>query len=353
MKPEPEGTVQLTRRGRVVTLLLVVALLIGIPAIGGFVYLRSIGLLSASDPGETVKFVIEEGSSAETIGTILERNGVISSAMGFRIAVKLEGGGETIQAGRYELPTGLSARDALTSLIEEGPVIEFVSVTFPEGSWVTDFARTLDRNTHLSGERFLELATSGEIRSKYQPAEIDTLEGLLFPSTYQVVEKDTESSVLQRLVNEFDKQADAAGVMEGSATLGITPYEAVIIASMIEAEASAAGDRDKISAVIHNRIEEGMKLEIDATVNYALGEHKNELTVSDLAVDSPYNTRLYAGMPPTPIGAPGATSLEAAVAPADGDWLFYVLADCDGHHAFSVDYNDFLNDKAAYQALDC
>lgn len=350
---DPGDTVRLTRRGRVVTFFVVVAVLLGVPAIGGSLYMRSIGVLGASDPGPEVELVIEEGSSAREIGSILESKGVVDSALGFRIAVYLEGGAEDIQAGRYELPTGLNARDALTTLVEEGPVIEFVQVTFPEGSWLTDFARTLDRNTHLSGDRFLELATSGEIRSKYQPEDVSTLEGLLFPSTYQIVENDTERSVLERLVNQFDKEAGKAGIADAEARVGVTPYEAIVFASMIEAEASAAGDRNKIASVLYNRIEEGMKLEIDATVLYALGEHKEELTVSDLQIDSPYNTRLYEGIPPTPIGAPGAASLEAVMQPAEGDWLYYVLADCEGNHHFAVDYDDFLAAKSRYQALDC
>ena len=350
---DAEERVRLTRRGKVVVGLVILALLIGVPAIAGAIYLRSVGILASSDPGKMVEFVIEEGSSASEIGAVLEKQGVVDSAFGFRIAVYLEGGAEGIQAGRYELPTGLSARDALTSLIEEGPVIEFVQVTFPEGSWLTDFARTLDRNTHLDGDRFLELATSGAVRSKFQPEDVSTLEGLLFPSTYQIVENDTERSVLQRLVEQFDKQATEAGIENAEAEVGVTPYEAIVFASMIEAEASEAGDRNKIAAVLFNRIEEGMKLEIDATVLYALGEHKEELTVSDLQVDSPYNTRLYAGIPPTPIGAPGAASLEAVMDPAPGDWLYYVLADCSGNHHFASDYDDFLNAKSRYQALDC
>jgi UPF0755 protein len=349
---EPEN-VRLTRRGRTVLALSLVGLLVGVPVIGGYLYGRAIGVFGESDPGKVVEVVIDEGSSAGEIGSVLEKKGVIASAFGFRLAAKLEGGAEKIQAGRYEIATNLTARDALTTLVEDGPVIEFVQVTFPEGSWLTDFARILDRETHLSDDRFLELATSGEIRSNYQPEDISTLEGLLFPSTYQIVENDTEESVLQRLVNQFDKEADAAGIAEAEAKVGVTPYEAIVFASMIEAEASAAGDRNKIAAVLYNRVEEDMKLEIDATVLYALGEHKEELTVSDLQVDSPYNTRLYPGIPPTPIGAPGSASLEAVMNPASGDWLYYVLADCEGNHFFAADYDDFLNAKARYQALDC
>jgi UPF0755 protein len=353
MTTEPNETVRLTRRGRVVILLIVLCILIVVPAIGGLVYLRTIGVFGDSHPGDKVEFTIDQGSNAKEIGELLEREGVVESALGFRIAVFMEGGAEGIQAGRYEIRAGLSARDALSALLDEGPFVEFVDVTFPEGSWLTDFARILDQDTHLSGDRFLKLADSGRVRSSLQPDDVSTLEGLLFPSTYQVVESDTERSVLKRLVQQMEKEATAADVESRSQELGLTPYEVVIVASMIEGEASAAGDRDKIAAVIYNRIEQQMKLEIDATVLYALGEHKTELTRSDLAIDSPYNTRLYPGLPPTPIGAAGAGSLAAAVDPADGDWLFYVLADCDGHHFFTPDYSAFLAAKADYQALDC
>lgn len=353
MSSRPDETVRLTRRGRLVVVLTLLGVLIVLPLGAGATYLRSIGVFGPSEPGPKVEFTIEQGASAKSIGELLEREGVVGSALGFRIAVWMEGGADRIQAGRYEIQTGLNARDALTALVEAGPSIEFVDVTFPEGSWLTDFANTLDRETHLSGERFMKLASGGRIRSSLQPEDIDTLEGLLFPSTYQIVENDNERSVLQRLIEQMEKEAASVSLEEGAADVALTSYEVIVVASMIEGEASAAGDRNKIARVIYNRIELGMKLGIDATVLYALGEHKEELTVSDLAIDSPYNTRLYPGLPPTPIGAPGAASLAAAVEPAQGDWLYYVLADCGGNHFFTPDYDAFLNAKADYQALDC
>jgi UPF0755 protein len=185
------------------------------------------------------------------------------------------------------------------------------------------------------------------------PPEVDNLEGLLFPSTYQIVRKDSEADVARRLVDQTVEETVELDFEAKAAARGVTPYEAVIVASMIEAEAKAPGDRGKIARVIYNRLDEGMRLGIDATVLYALGEHKNVLTNADLAVDSPYNTRKVAGLPPTPIGAPGAGSLEAAVNPAEGDWLYYVVSDCAGHHAFSESYDEFLQNKAKYQALEC
>ncbi|MEA2435298.1 MAG: hypothetical protein QOG54_2755 [Actinomycetota bacterium] len=344
----------LTRRGKIVAFLATVALLIAVPAGAGYVYLKSVGFYGSSDPGPVVEIVIPKGAGTETIGKILESKGVIKSSFGFKLATIFGGGVEDVQAGRYQIHTGLTARDALDALTGEGPMSdEFVTVTFPEGSWLTDFADRLDDKTDLSGQKFLDLVTSGEIESGLRPKGIDTLEGLLFPSTYQIIDRDDEVTVAERLVREMEDQAAEIGLEEKAGSLGVTPYEAIIIASMIEGEASIPEDRDKIARVIYNRLDQGIALGIDATILYALGEHKTELSGPDLEIDSPYNTRIVAGLPPTPIGAPGKASLEAAVAPADGDWLYYVLADCDGHHAFSVEYNDFLADKRAYQALDC
>ena len=344
----------LTRRGKAVVVLFVLLLLLVAPVVGGYLYLSSIGFYGESKPGKEVRLEIPRGAGTQTIGRVLEESGVIDSAFGFRLATYFQGGVEDIQAGEYEIPTGLTARDALAALVDSGPIGEkFVNVTFPEGSWLIDFAYKVGRDTHLSEKKFLDIVQNGKVDSTLKPEGIDTLEGLLFPSTYQVVKKDTEESLASELVQEMEKQAEKAGIFDKADSLGVTPYEAIIIASMIEGEASVAGDRDKIARVIYNRLEQGIALGIDATVIYALGEHKTELTVSDLEIDSPYNTRKVAGLPPTPIGAPGFASLAAAANPADGPWLYYVLSDCEGNHAFSEDYNDFLRNKDAYQSLDC
>ena len=344
----------MTRRGKAVLVLFVLLVLLVVPVVAGAFYLRSIGFIGESNPGDKVKVVIPKGAGTQTIGRVLEESGVIESALGFRLATYFGGGVEDVQAGRYEIPTGLTAKDALAALIESGPLgAEFVNVTFPEGSWLVDFAQRVGEATHLSERRFLDIVENGKVPSKYKPDDVATLEGLLFPSTYQVVKKDTEESLATELVQEMEKQLANLDFEAKAQELGFTAYEALIVASMIEGEASVGGDRDKIARVIYNRLDQGIALGIDATIIYALGEHRTELFESDLAIDSPYNTRLVQGLPPTPIGAPGLESLEAAVNPAEGDWLYYVLSDCEGHHAFSEEYNDFLNDKNAYQQLEC
>jgi UPF0755 protein len=344
----------LTKRGRILVALTVLVGLLAVPLVAGYLYLRSIGLYGPSERGRRVDVTIPKGASANEVGDALEEAGVIKSAFGFRLATFVGEGSEQIQAGTYRVPTGLNARDALTFLVDHPPRGPSVfEVTFPEGSWLVDMAAVIERDTGMASTEFLQAATSGRVRARFLPDNVDTLEGLLFPSTYEISAKESPRDVVERLVRQFEEEAAEIDLAARARAANITPYEAVIVASMVEAETFQDEERGKVARVIYNRLNQGMMLGIDATVLYALGEHKESLSSSDLAVDSPYNTRKVAGLPPTPIGAPGLASLEAALEPADGDWLYYVLADCEGHHAFSATYDEFLADKAAYQNLDC
>src|SRR5665809_138492 len=232
----------------------------------------------------------------------------------------------------------------------EGPEVKFITVTFPEGSWLPEFADRLDEDTNIKGGDFLRSLESGEVKSNILPNDSNNFEGLLFPSTYQIVEEDSAQTLAQRLVDETQKQLAKVDTSRVGA-MGYSKYEILNVASMIQAEAGVSQDRGKIARVIYNRLDEGMALGIDATVIYALGERKNSLTATDLEIDSPFNTRKVAGLPPTPIGAPGAEAIKAAANPVQGPWLYYVLSDCDGRHTFSVDDDDFLAVKADYQNL--
>lgn len=344
---------KLTRRGRSLLILAILALLVVVPFAGVNAYMRSVGVWGESNPGKTVTVEIPEGTSTKEIGKILADAGVIKSTTGWRIMLFLGDGDADVLAGTYTLHTGLTAGDALAALTETGPTgPKFVNVTFPEGSWIVDFARILGDSTNISTKEFMAAIGSGKVKSSLVPPSAGTLEGALFPSTYQIVEDDTALSVAKRLVAEMEKQVATVDMSE-AAEVNLTPYDILIVASMIEAETRVDEERPMVARVIYNRLKQGIALGIDATVLYALGEHKDELTESDLAIDSPYNTRIVQGLPPTPIGAPGLASIEAAAHPADGDWLYYVLGDCDGNHNFSSDYDQFLRDKAAYQQLAC
>ncbi|HVM39967.1 MAG TPA: endolytic transglycosylase MltG [Acidimicrobiia bacterium] len=287
-------------------------------------------------PGDPVAIEIPQGASATAVARILDDEGVITSERIFRIYARVTGAGE-FQAGIYrkgEFRRDMSMGDAISAL-EAGPVIEYVRLTVPEGFTLAQIAERVGELEGRSGERFLELANSGEIRSRFQPAGSTNLEGLLFPDTYQVAEDEDEAGILRRMVSQFEAVADEVGLEAKAATVGLSPYEAIVVASLIEEETRIADERELVSAVIHNRLEKGMLLQIDATVLYALGEHKNRVLFRDLEVDSPYNTYRTPGLPPTPIAAPGAGALQAAVEPADVAFLFYVKTDEDGRHAFA------------------
>jgi len=341
----------LTRRGRILSVLAFLGLIFGGLVLGGFLYLKSLGVYGSSDPGKLVTVKIPRGASAAEVGEILVEKGVIESAQGFRIATYVEGGFEDIQAGEYQIPTGLIAKDALAALTEgDGPKgEEFVTVTFPEGLWLTEFANRLEEGTGLSGDRFLKLLRTGKVKSALTP-DSGEMEGLLFPSTYNFGVNEDEAQVALKMIDEM---ATRVGRYTEGSSVNLSPYEFVIVASMIEAETRVDSERAMVARVIYNRLAQEIPLGIDATFLYALGERKDSLTESDLAIDSPYNSRQNLGLPPTPIGAPGEASLKAAAKPAEGPWLYYVLGDCKGNHKFSESYDEFLVNKDAYLALEC
>jgi len=227
------------------------------------------------------------------------------------------------------------------SALQVGPVPgAYAEVTIPEGIRVDGLAARLAEGVSWfnADEVNAALAT---VRSPFQPAGVTTLEGLVFPDTYRYEESQTELQAVTDMVDQFGQVAKEIGLEARASALGYSPYEIVTIASMIEREARVPEERAKVARVIYNRLDDGMRLEIDATVQYPLHAEGRTLTASDLDVDSPYNTRRYEGLPPTPIAAPGRASMEAALAPADGPWVYYVLADADGHHFFTDSAGEF------------
>jgi UPF0755 protein len=157
------------------------------------------------------------------------------------------------------------------------------------------------------------------------------------------------------MVAQFDQVMGQLDANNRAAALGYTPYQTLIVASLVEKEARVPEDRPKVARVIYNRLAAGTPLGIDATLCYEQAETPCQLTQSELDADTPYNTRVHAGLPPTPIASPGQASIEAALAPAEGDWLYYVLAGADGHHAFTASYDEFQQLKAqcAEMGLGC
>jgi UPF0755 protein len=292
--------------------------------------------ISAGSPGADVAVTIPIGASTQQIGAILDEKGVIKSARFFRLYTRVTGEGN-FDAGDYTFRRSGSYRDAVR-ILNKGPEIAFNRLTIPEALTLKDIADRVGKLPGRSAAKFLEVAQSGAVRSKFQPAGSTNLEGLVFPDTYFVDEKDDEAAILRRMVEEFDKVATEVGIEGSQAKVGLSPYQTLVLASLIESEGKVQADRPKISRVIYNRLERDMKLQIDATVIYARGGRRpsGQVLFRDLEIDSPYNTYKYAGLPPTPIAALGKASLRAALAPEPGPWLFYVKYEDDGTHKFAV-----------------
>lgn len=291
-------------------------------------------------PGDPVTVVIPEGSSVARIAAILDEKGVIQNARAFRLYVRLKGAG-SFKAGEYSFRENESAADVVKAL-SNGPEYVFrgSKITIPEGFTLKQIAARVGNVPGMTTERFLQLAEGGTIRSRYQPDGSNNLEGLMYPETYLIEEGQDEADLLRRMVELFDAKAEAAGIDEAPTKVGLSPYEAIVAASLIERETRFDEERAKVSRVIHNRLAKKMRLEIDATVVYALGGDKTRVLLKDLQVDSPYNTYKIPGLPPTPIASPSSASLDAAVSPIDGPWLFYVVTEPDGRHSFGTTFQE-------------
>jgi UPF0755 protein len=298
-------------------------------------------------PGPVVQVEVAAGSSTATIADQLAGAGVVTDARIFRLYLRLRGAGG-FEAGSYQLRLRSSMGQALDDLTGGPSLPPSTNLTIPEGLTLDQVADRVGRVTGLSADAFRQAAADGTVRSAYEPAGSDQLEGLLFPETYRIDQSEDERAVLAHMVATFDQVAGDLHLADAQQLVGVTPYEAVIVASLVESEAKSDADRPKIARVIYNRLAADMPLGIDSTFYYALPPERRgtSLRQSDLDRDGPYNTRLRTGLVPTPIMAPGRASLAAALAPADGSWLYYVLKD-PTTHAFSTSYDQFLHDKAA------
>ncbi len=301
--------------------------------------------------GEPVEFIVRDGDSLDALAGRLEEQGFVEDASVFTWYVGRQGGLEIVP-GYYELRSGDHVGNVLGRL-RTPPGETYERVTFPEGFTAQQMAERLaEEQPRLTVDGFLAAANDPAVGAALRPAGVTSLEGLLFPDTYQVSNADNEAQVVERMVGLMERVAEQENVAELAPVLERSPYEILIIASMIEEEAKLDDDRAKIARVIYNRLFVQMSLQIDATVLY--GQDRS-IPFADLRqVDTPWNTYLRQGLPPTPISNPGRASIRAALNPAPnppaGDplcqalpdptvnclYLFYVLANEEGGHAFAV-----------------
>jgi UPF0755 protein len=333
-------------------LLVLAAFLLVLAVGGGLLYLFGLDLLDgsgeASEPGgRVVEVRIPEGIGAGDVAQILEREGVIDSTSLFLLRVRLKGAGESLRPGLYELAQG-DDLDNLIAQLQEGAEPPTLRVTLPEGLSIDQTGARLADEGAISGEDYQGLATEPESFTLPRPGgaelQVQDLEGLLYPDTYFLATDAGAQELIQAQLTAFESQTQGLDWTRAEA-LGLTPYEIIIVASLIEKEARVPEERPLVAAVIYNRLRADMALGIDATTRFALKKWTEPLTVRDLEDDSPYNTRRRKGLPPGPIASPGRAALEAALNPADVDYLYYVLQDEEGHHFFTASYDEFLEAK--------
>jgi UPF0755 protein len=289
-----------------------------------------------------VTFTVEEGATAEQVVEGLASERVIPCG-GFIGNLLMRGTGQSgeIRAGTYSLTTGMTLDEAVEVLTTPPKQIPTADVLVPPGYRLTQIADAVEESLGIPADEFLARADEGKFdRPAALPADA-SLEGFLWPETYRIPKRDDADAVIQRLLNQFSDET--AGLpWERAEELGVTPYEIVVIASMIEKEAAVQRDRPLIAGVIHNRLRDGMTLGIDATLLYDDPTPDGELSTADIETDGPYNTRMRTGLPPTPIASPYLWSLKAALNPADTPYYYYVLCGDDGGHRFAVTYDEHL-----------
>jgi UPF0755 protein len=310
--------------------------------------------------GEQVQVQIPEGSTTSDVGSILDDQGVISSATLFGFYV---GGKDltSVQAGTYTFQADSSFDEAI-KVLNAGPGKAVskatTKVSIPEGYTVNQIiARIHEKVPRISEADLRAALDEGKVPSSLKPESATSYEGLLFPATYEVGSSDTAVDVLTAMAAEMETRVNALGLSEAQAHikerwgLDLTAYDLLKVASMIQYEAAVPEDAPKIGAVTYNRMEKGTPLGFDSTLIYEAGLSGIAPNDVDHESDSAYNTRVHEGLPPTPISAPGEYALEGAMRPADGDWIYFVLTD-PKIVSFTADYNEFLEFKAICKQKD-
>ena len=299
------------------------------------------------DGSGQVQVTIPKGSSVSEVGDLLGEKGVIDSSTLFQVRVTLEGKRSELYPGHFTLAHGMSYGAAIDAL-SKPPVKRVTTVTIPEGYSRSQAAQLVEEDG-LEGDY-----TKETVRSKYlNPARYGgkgakDLEGFLFPDSFEMKPGAPAADLVQLQLQDFKRRIKGVD-MSYAKSKNLTVFDVLIIASMIEREAGIPSQRKLVASVVYNRLHEGMPLGIDATIRFATGNYEKPLTESELAVDSPYNTRTNAGLPPGPINSPGLTAIEAAAHPGKSGYLFYVnKPNTCNELAFAKNEAEFEADVAAY-----
>ena len=324
-------------------------------AAGVLFYIGGLGKALNSENTQTVNVTIPSGSGTIQIGQQLEENSIISSADKFKLWSRIKGYDSQYKAGTYALSPSMDFQTIADIIV--GGKVNTVNFTVPEGYTIYQTARVIADSGLGDYDTLVSLIEAADFDYDFLDGAQNNknkLEGYLFPNTYTIDEGMSEEQIIKVMLDEFEKQplkaiTDKKLSSQHNASSGRSINEIITIASIIERECKVDEERKLVASVIYNRLEKGMPLQMCSTVQYVLGKQKEVLTYADTRIESPYNTYTNAGLPPGPICSPGLAAVQAALHPADTDYLYFVLSEkLDGTSNFSSDYAQFERDKAAY-----
>lgn len=335
----------------------VIAAIVAIVVIGviaWFAVPAVMGAFSGSDEaveaGQEVRLTIPEGASGDTIAQLMTENHVIDNPKDYYAAVTELGAETSIKPGEYLLYTEQDPKEVVQQLVD-GPNVEGAVLVIQEGLTVEQTAARVEETYGISADEFLAQAKASNYVDDYpflEGAYNDSLEGYLYPKTYSISDR-TPDTIIRAMLDQFVAETSSLDLSAGPE--GIDAQQVITVASLIERETAVIDERPTVASVIYNRLSIDMPLQIDAAIVYARGGGSDLVTYDDLEIDSPYNVYKNHGLTPGPICSPSISSIEAALAPADTDYLYYVASpDGDGTHRFTADYDEFETFRQEYEA---
>ncbi len=317
--------------------------------IGGYVYIQ----IGPYDKNSNKEIVVEipNGSTLTDVSDVLKENKLIKNKTLFKLVAKFKPTENGVKAGKYLLKQSYSNSKILDILIEGKFYNDGIKITIPEGSTYKEVVKILTDKGIGKTEVYEKLINNPkEFYNEFSylnEKDIKSLEGFLYPDTYYFNKDDSEKEVLSAMLKRFN-QIYTDKLKEQQKKMGLTLQQVVNLASIIEKEAVLDEDRPMIASVFYNRLDIDMPLQSDATIQYAFDERKDRVMYKDLKIDSPYNSYVNKGLPPTPISNPGVKSIEAALNPADSDYLYFV-ATMEGKNNYSKTYEEHLKHVESYK----
>lgn len=336
-------------KSRIFSVIIAAAAIFVIAFAGFTVYMNEVDKpVNEADTG-LVSVMIPSGTGTGGIAGILEKNGLIKNSIVFKFQSRTKGYDGKYKAGEYSLSPSMSMTEIMQNLVSGN--VNTMRFTIPEGYTIKQTKDKLAAEGMVNADIFDQEVRSGQFDYKFlagAPAGENRLEGYLYPNTYDVYTTSKEHDIIDRMLAQFSKVFKDE-YYDRAKEMGLSINEIITVASMIERETMVDSERTKVASVIYNRLDKGQKLQIDATVQYALGEQKKRLYYKDLKIDSPYNTYVIKGLPPGPICSPGEKSIYAALYPEKTDYYFYVLKpELNGEHNFAKTDTEFEKYKRQY-----